>query len=66
MNANTYLAKKERIRKFDIMLDLMKEQMKQLESTMEAARKAAEEDLGEDFRELDRLEKNEVISTRMR
>ena len=48
MDANSYLEKKEKLRKLDVMMDLMYEQMAQLVETMEAVIKAAKEDLSED------------------
>ncbi len=48
MDANSYLEKKEKLRKLDVMMDLMYEQMAQLAETMEAVTKAAKEDLSED------------------
>ncbi len=48
MDANSYLEKKEKLRKLDVMMDLMYEQMAQLAETMEAVKKAAKEDLSED------------------
>lgn len=60
MDANSYLKKKEKVRKLDVMLDLMREQMKQLESTMEAVRKAADEDMGDDLNSLNYLDRDAV------
>ncbi len=57
MDASTYLEKKEKLRKLDVMMGLMREQMEQLEKTMEAVKKAASEDLFDDYRSLSRTER---------